>query len=79
MLGREMCGLVQVHSPLRIETFKMILNDAVKLFQSLGARKVPRRELKSIHGIYGYMMVMEEIGTLIFNGKKCCHRQGRGS
>jgi len=48
----------------------MILDETVKLLQSLGARKVLGKELRSIHGIYAYMMVMEEIKTPEINGKK---------
>uniref|UniRef100_A0A6M3M6B5 Uncharacterized protein n=1 Tax=viral metagenome TaxID=1070528 RepID=A0A6M3M6B5_9ZZZZ len=48
----------------------MILDDTIKLLQDLGARKVLGKELRSIHGIYAYMMVMEEIKTPEINGRK---------
>jgi len=48
----------------------MILDDAVKLLQDLGAQKVPGKELKNLHGVYAYMMVFEKPATFDFGGRK---------
>jgi hypothetical protein len=48
----------------------MILDEGIKLFQNLGARKLRDKELRNIQGIYGYMMVIEEIITPSFEGTK---------
>lgn len=38
-----------------------VLNDAAQDFAKMGARKIHGKELRDIHGIYAYLMVMEEI------------------
>lgn len=65
-----MCVMVQVHWDVWIEKITMILNDASELLQSLGARKIRGKELTNLHGVYGYMMVMEEVRIPEFNGSK---------
>lgn len=48
----------------------MILDEGIKLLQSLGARKLRGKELKNIQGIYGYIMAVEEVVIPSFKGSK---------